>query len=112
MLVTEPYELLKGDIFRHVSPSGGGYGDPLDRSLDDIRYDLLEGYSMRAHLEAKYGVIFTDGEVDAAKTSAARARLRSERAIAQAKSTQGVSARGAAPRRSARNTGRRAHPPT
>ncbi|MER5173747.1 hydantoinase B/oxoprolinase family protein [Thioclava kandeliae] len=43
VLVTEPYPLKKGDIFRHISPSGGGFGAPSERSANDIRHDLEAG---------------------------------------------------------------------
>ncbi|MCR8549279.1 hydantoinase B/oxoprolinase family protein [Salipiger sp. P9] len=43
VLVTEPYHLRKGDVFRHISPSGGGYGPASERAEDRVRADLEAG---------------------------------------------------------------------
>lgn len=43
VLVTEPYRLRKGDVFRHISPSGGGYGPASERAEERVRADLEAG---------------------------------------------------------------------
>ncbi|WP_349295827.1 hydantoinase B/oxoprolinase family protein (plasmid) [Thioclava sp. 'Guangxiensis'] len=55
VLVTEPYPLKKGDIFRHISPSGGGFGAPSERSANDIRHDLEAGLISAATAMRDYG---------------------------------------------------------
>ena len=65
-----------GVVLRHEQAGGGGYGDPLDRPLDSIREDLLEGKFTPAFAEANYGVVFANGALDAALTAARRAEIR------------------------------------
>jgi N-methylhydantoinase B len=43
VLVTKPYVLRKGDIFRHVSPSGGGFGPASERPAEEVAADLAAG---------------------------------------------------------------------
>ena len=67
----------EGDEMLFVTPSGGGYGEPLERDpelvLVDWRDELLSAEQAREH----YGVVLDEaaGSVDAAATEA----LRSER---------------------------------
>ncbi len=74
--------LRKGQALRGRDSSGGGYGSPLDRSLDRVLHDVLEGWESREKARDIYGVIFT-GEiedetlaVDLSATEARRAELR------------------------------------
>jgi len=80
--------LKKGEGLRGRDSAGGGYGDPLDRSLDRVLKDVLEGWESREKARDVYGVVFT-GEieddtlaVDEAATEVQRAELRRERATA------------------------------
>jgi N-methylhydantoinase B len=75
-LPTEAVELTKGDRFYHVTPSGGGFGDPMERSLDAIRDDLRAGKMTSAHAQAFYGVVMRDGEIDVAATQKQRIAAR------------------------------------
>lgn len=43
VLVTEPYTIRKGDVFRHISPSGGGFGPATDRPDTEVRADVEAG---------------------------------------------------------------------
>ena len=43
VLVTRPYALEKGDVLRHVSPSGGGFGPASERSAAEVRADVEAG---------------------------------------------------------------------
>ena len=67
------------DLFVHVTASGGGYGDPLERSPDRVLRDIVQGRIDREQASAAYGVVVT-GEaaprVDTAATDAARGRMR------------------------------------
>jgi N-methylhydantoinase B/oxoprolinase/acetone carboxylase alpha subunit len=68
----------EGDEMLFVTPSGGGYGDPLERDpalvLADVLDELLTVEDAREH----YAVVLTpDGrEVDEAATAALRAERR------------------------------------
>jgi N-methylhydantoinase B/oxoprolinase/acetone carboxylase alpha subunit len=72
--------LRAGDRVRLVSPSGGGYGDPLARDPRAVAADVREGFVSVESAERLYGVVIAaDGGVDEAATAAARERLGSER---------------------------------
>lgn len=43
VLVTDPLVLKKGDVFRHISPSGGGFGPLSERAADAVDADLEAG---------------------------------------------------------------------
>ncbi len=51
----EPHQA--GDSVHLASPGGGGFGDPLTRSLDLVEQDLNQGLVDRAAAEAAYGVV-------------------------------------------------------
>ena len=68
-----------GDEMLFVTPSGGGYGDPLERDPDLVLEDIvLELISPETAREA-YGVVVADGAVDAEATAALRAERKSGR---------------------------------
>jgi N-methylhydantoinase B len=72
-----------GEVIRVRTTGGGGWGDPLDRDLDDVRRDVLWGKVSRSAAERDYGVVVTGPQdapvVDAGATRALRARRRAER---------------------------------
>ena len=71
--------MRKGDILSHTLPSGGGYGDPLERDPAAVAEDWLDDYVSTATARDIYGVILTaDGAVDPAATTTRRAELRKE----------------------------------
>ena len=49
--------LNKGDVFRHVSPSGGGYGNPWERDPDLVLRDWRDERITAAHAREVYGVV-------------------------------------------------------
>jgi N-methylhydantoinase B len=66
--------LKQGELYEAVLAGGGGWGDPLERDVDAVLSDVIDGkVSMEAAREA-YGVIIDLGtsEVDAAATALAR----------------------------------------
>jgi len=68
--------LHKGDKVRLVSPSGGGYGDPLEREPAEVAADVREGFVSIESAERLYGVVIDgDGTVDADATSRIRASM-------------------------------------
>jgi len=73
VLVTEGIPLKRGDIFHHVTPSGGGYGDPFTRDPVLVLDDVLEEKLSLGRAHAVYGVVIRDGLVDAAATALLRA---------------------------------------
>lgn len=65
-----------GDKVRLISPSGGGYGDPLRRDPAMVAEDVREGFVTRTTAERVYGVsLLPDGAVDAEATRTLRATL-------------------------------------
>lgn len=82
-----------GDRVRASSPGGGGYGDPLDRSIEDIERDLALGYLHAKRAEAAYGVVFADADtsrIDVAATEKARAVKRHKLQPAGARAADGT----------------------
>src|SRR4051812_4299404 len=77
--------VLKGQVVRVVTTGGGGWGDPLERELELILRDVVEGRGSLENAGADYGVVFGPGstaerpEIDAAAT----AQRRSERSAAR-----------------------------
>lgn len=82
VLTTVPVTLRRGDLYRHVSAGGGGYGDPLERGPGLVLADVRAGKVTVAHAAEAYGVVLTPGEppsVDMAATADRRAQLRNAR---------------------------------
>jgi N-methylhydantoinase B len=68
--------LARGETIISVSPSGGGYGPPIERDPDRVRRDVIDRWISREHAASVYGVILrADGGVDDAATAARRAEL-------------------------------------
>ena len=71
-----------GDVVSYVSPSGGGYGDPLDRDPAKVLDDVLDDFIDVAHAHDVYGVVLqrtNDGYnwgLDIKATEARRAGMR------------------------------------
>jgi N-methylhydantoinase B/oxoprolinase/acetone carboxylase alpha subunit len=69
--------LHRGDRVRLVSPSGGGYGDPLERDPDLVAADVVEGFVSARAARETYGVVLgEDGTPKLAATVALREELR------------------------------------
>lgn len=49
-----------GDVVSYYSPSGGGYGDPLDRDPKKVLDDVLDGFITVNHAREDYGVVLTE----------------------------------------------------
>lgn len=52
----ERFTMAPGDRFRNFSAGGGGWGDPLDRLIELVREDVLDGYVSPEQAERVYGV--------------------------------------------------------
>jgi N-methylhydantoinase B len=79
--------LKPGDSVMVTSPGGGGFGNPLDRSLDAVERDLNLGLVSRTVAEDTYGVVVAEVttlagreqiRLDPDKTAERRQRLRQE----------------------------------
>src|SRR5690606_18488535 len=72
-----------GDSFTRPSAGGGGYGDPLDRTPEEVLEDVIDGYVSVERARLDYGVVIEPVdpeidryEIDADATAAARAEIR------------------------------------
>ena len=79
-------ELVSGDAFSRPSSGGGGFGDPLNRDLQAVLDDVIDGYVTTSRAELDYGVVIDDsGEmtrswlVDLAATMRKREYIRQNR---------------------------------
>ena len=52
----ERFTLQPGEGFRNLAAGGGGWGDPLDRPIELVRDDVLDGYVSSEQAEEVYGV--------------------------------------------------------
>lgn len=69
--------LNSGDVIRIESAGGGGWGDPLERDLADVAWDVQKGYVTAEGARHDYGVIVDPDTltVDTEATRAMRATL-------------------------------------
>jgi len=66
-------EMKRGDVVRITSPTGGGFGDPLERDTAAITDEIQSGMLSRARAEAAYGVVFdASGKIDEPATTQQR----------------------------------------
>ena len=49
-------DLEQGEIVHVNLPGGGGYGDPLKRDIEKVRWDVVENYISPEEAEQRYGV--------------------------------------------------------
>jgi len=62
-----------GETLTVCMPGAAGFGDPLERPLDDVRRDLLLGFVSTQGAEEFYGIVFDPaGEIDEAATTRRR----------------------------------------
>ena len=64
-----------GDVIRFEIPGGGGYGNPLERDVEKVLYDVKQGFVSSQAAEKDYGVIIKDGEVDYEGTTKLREEM-------------------------------------
>ena len=68
-----PYQkVTHGDCLIAYGPSGGGYGDPFHRDPAAVLDNVLDGLFSPEIAREHYGVVVTDGAVDAAATESLR----------------------------------------
>jgi N-methylhydantoinase B len=67
--------LNRDDVFFHVQPGGGGYGDPLERDPERVLDDVLNEFITLDYAFDVYGVAISNGRVDTDATATRRAEL-------------------------------------
>jgi len=69
-----------GEVIRIRTTGGGGWGDPLERPVEEVVRDLRWGKVSAEGAWRDYGVVFTDGQdVDLVATEALRDHMRAAR---------------------------------
>ena len=71
--------LPPGEVLYMHWQGGGGYGDPLRRDPNSVVTDVINGKVSDEGARHNYGVVVSDGELDAAATDTLRAQLLDER---------------------------------
>jgi len=81
-------QLKPGDAFKIRSGGGGGYGNPLERPVEQVREDVRQGYVTVKSAAELYGVMLDPEtfEVDAVATEKLRAARTAHRNAADARS--------------------------
>ncbi|MEZ0215407.1 MAG: hydantoinase B/oxoprolinase family protein [Xanthobacteraceae bacterium] len=69
----------RDDIYSISFFGGGGYGDPVERDLQNVLADVVEGFVSTSEAERLYGVVIDGSALDAAATERRRAAMRTER---------------------------------
>jgi len=64
--------LTTGSTIRIQTPSGGGYGDPLERDPERVRRDVIAGKVSVEGARRDYAVVIADGKIDPSQTQALR----------------------------------------
>lgn len=72
-------EMTNRDVFAVIWQGGGGWGDPIERAPEDVARDLAAGWVSAQAAKEIYGVIATDGRIDAEATGLQRKALRKKR---------------------------------
>jgi N-methylhydantoinase B len=78
VLKTTGIPLDKGDTIIGTAGGGGGYGDPLERDLEAVRGDVINGYVSIERAKLDYGVVIDAGtfEIDFEATDKLRRELK------------------------------------
>ncbi len=66
-------ELNRGDVIQITSPTGGGFGDPMERDLAAIASEIRNGMLSTERASQVYAVVFDEhGQIDEVATAARR----------------------------------------
>lgn len=68
-------KMKRGDLLCMISPSGGGFGDPLTRPAELVLEDVTNCLLQEVEAEEIYGVVIRNGVLDIAATERQRAQL-------------------------------------
>lgn len=70
------YSTKANDVMAFYAPCGGGYGNPLERSPEQVREDVLDDFCSIDHAYEAYGVVIDkDLEIDHLATAARRSEM-------------------------------------
>jgi len=80
------YKIESGDRFTRPTAGGGGYGDPMERDVEQVLEDVIDEYVSVGRAKTDYGVVIKvidadmlGYEIDHAATEEARAEIRANR---------------------------------
>jgi N-methylhydantoinase B len=69
-------QVNKGDTITLITSGGGGWGNPLDRDPEKVRWDVIEGLVSKERAQSEYGVVLNDqGEIDWNVTKEIRTKM-------------------------------------
>ncbi len=74
--LTDAEPIRAGETFRIRTTGGGGWGDPLERPIDEVERDVLWNKVSRESAATDYGVVIAEGEANA--DASASEKLRGE----------------------------------
>jgi N-methylhydantoinase B len=66
--------LKRGDVFRHVFAGPGGWGDPMTRDPERVRWDVLEEKITVEYARREYGVVLDPATLEILVAETARLR--------------------------------------
>jgi len=66
--------LVKDDVARLITGTGGGYGNPFERPADKVQDDVKNGYVTLHQAEEHYGVVLNADTLEVEKLAGARAQ--------------------------------------
>jgi len=75
------FPLQKDDVIIMETSGGGGYGDPLERDVQKLGMDLLNGWVTAKEAETRYGAVFKNGKIDRKLTDKRREKIQTERTL-------------------------------
>jgi N-methylhydantoinase B len=64
---TARYHLKKNDVARLITATGGGYGNPLERPIEQVQSDVKNGYITLEQAEKEYGVVLNPTTLEVEK---------------------------------------------
>jgi N-methylhydantoinase B len=75
------YLVPEDTVVMSITSGGGGWGDPLERDPDKVRWDVIEGFVSKDSAREEYGVVLMgdDCTVDEAATRTLRAQIKGKR---------------------------------
>lgn len=75
-------EMSRGDVVRLTSPTGGGFGNPIERSTSEVAREIESGMLTPDRAAEVYAVAFTaEGSIDEGATAAERLRRASDHIV-------------------------------
>ena len=82
--------LMPGDVVQYTWQGGGGYGDPLQRKIEEVIADVDIGYVSAERAEKIYGVVANEAEEETIKRRNAMRKLRISKADSASKLSSNV----------------------